>query len=52
MYLAAREHGVVEQLEDGGRVAVVLTDGGDVLRFHLMASVHYTTQDRSARLRL
>jgi hypothetical protein len=51
VYLAATEHGVVERLEDGGRVALVVTDGGDVLRFVLMASADYITVDRSARLR-
>jgi hypothetical protein len=52
IYLAAREGGVVESLEDAGRVAVVVTESGSVLRFQLMASAHYITQDRSARLAL
>jgi hypothetical protein len=52
IYLAAREAGTVEHLEDGGRVAVVVTESGSVLRFQLMASAHYITQDRSARLAL
>jgi hypothetical protein len=50
LYLAAREHGVVEYVEDGGRVVVVVTESGDALRFHLMASAHFITQDHSARL--
>lgn len=51
VYLAATEHGVVEALEDGGRVALVVTDHGELLRFVLMASADYLTEDRSARLR-
>jgi hypothetical protein len=51
LYLGATEYGVVERLEDGGRVAVVVTEHGEVLRFSLMASMHYITQDLSARLR-
>jgi hypothetical protein len=51
VWLGATEHGVVERLEDGGRVALVVTDDGDVLRFVLMASADYITADRSARLR-
>ena len=50
VYLAAREHGVVERVEDDGRALLVLTDGGTLLRFQLMASAHYITPDRSARL--
>jgi hypothetical protein len=52
LFLAAREPGVVESMEDGGRTAVVLTESGSVLRFQLMASAHYITADRSARLLL
>ena len=51
VYLASTEPGVVERLEDGGRVAIVVTEAGDVLRFVLMASADYLTVDRSARLR-
>ncbi|MDA0159929.1 hypothetical protein OM076_06630 [Solirubrobacter ginsenosidimutans] len=49
-YLAVAEHGVVERVEDGGRTVVVVTDRGELLRFHLMASAHYVTRDRAARL--
>jgi hypothetical protein len=50
VYLAAREHGVVERVEDDGRGLLVLTDSGSLLRFQLMASAHFITPDRSARL--
>lgn len=50
VWLSTREHGVVERLEDGGRVAIVVTESGEVLRFVLMASADYLTVDRSARL--
>jgi hypothetical protein len=51
LYLAASEHGVVVRVEDEGRVVVVVTEQGETLRFLLMASAHYVTRDRSARLR-
>jgi hypothetical protein len=51
VYLAATEDGVVVRVEDQGRVVVVVTEHGEILRFVLMASAHYVTQDRSARLR-
>jgi hypothetical protein len=51
VWLGATEHGVVERLEDGGRVAIVVTEHDEVLRFVLMASADYLTEDRSARLR-
>lgn len=51
VFLSTTEHGVVERLEDGGRVAIVVTEHGEVLRFVLMASADYLTVDRSARLR-
>jgi hypothetical protein len=51
LYLAATEDGVVVGVEDEGRVVVVVTEHGETLRFTLMASAHYVTQDRSARLR-
>ena len=49
-YLGTTETGVVERVEDEGRVIVVVTDTGNVLEFDLMASTHYFTRDRSARL--
>jgi hypothetical protein len=49
-YLSTSEPGVVERVEDEGRLVVVITDAGAVLEFHLMASAHYVTRDRSARL--
>jgi len=49
-YLGAVEAGTVERVEDGGRVLVVVTEADAVLEFHLMASAHYCTLDRSARL--
>jgi hypothetical protein len=51
LYLAATEEGVVVRVEDGGRAVVVVTEQGETLRFLLMASAHYVTQDRAARLR-
>ena len=51
LFLAVTEPGVVERVEDEGRVVVVLTERGELLHFHLMASAHYVTRDRSARLR-
>lgn len=51
LYLAATEEGVVVRLEEGGRAVDVVTEHGQTLRFQLMASAHYVTQDRSARLR-
>jgi uncharacterized protein YuzE len=51
LYLSATEHAVVERVEANGQVVVVLTEHGELLRFHLMASAHYVTRDRSARLR-
>ncbi len=50
IYLAASEHAVVERVDDAGRTVTVVTDGGAVLTFHLTASTHYLTRDRSARL--
>jgi hypothetical protein len=52
IYLATSEHGVVERIDDAGRTVTVVTDGGSVLEFHLNASAHFITRDRSARLRL
>jgi hypothetical protein len=49
-YLGTTETGTVERVEDDGRVIVVVTDSASVLEFHLMASAHYFTRDRSARL--
>jgi hypothetical protein len=49
-YLAASEAGVVERVEDAGHTVEVLTEQGELLRFHLMASAHYVTRDRAARL--
>ena len=51
LYLAVSERGVVERVEEDGREVVVLTERDELLRFHLMASAHYVTRDRSARLR-
>ena len=51
VYLATNEHGVVERIDDAGRTVTVVTDGGSVLEFHLMASTHFITRDRAARLR-
>jgi hypothetical protein len=51
LYLAAAEEGVVVRVEDEGRVVIVVSENGERLRFLLMASAHYVTQDRSARLR-
>lgn len=50
IHLAARESGVVERVGEGGRLVVVVTQSDSVLEFHLMASAHYVTQDRCARL--
>jgi hypothetical protein len=50
LYLALAEPGLVERVEDDGRTVVVLTEGGELLRFYLMASAHYVTRDRAARL--
>ena len=52
VWLGTTEQGVIERLEDEGRVAVVVTGDGEVLRFVLMASADYLTEDRSARLRV
>ena len=49
-YLGAVEAGTVERVEDGGRLLIVVTEADAVLEFHLMASAHYCTLDRSARL--
>ncbi|MDA0183118.1 hypothetical protein OJ997_22605 [Solirubrobacter phytolaccae] len=49
-WLGTTEPGVIERLEDEGRVAIVVTEAGEVLRFVLMASADYLTVDRSARL--
>ena len=49
-YLGSVEAGTVERVEDGGRRLVVVTEAEVVLEFHLMASAHYCTLDRSARL--
>ena len=49
-YLSTSEPGVVERVADDGRLLVVVTEAGAVLEFHLMASAHYVTRDRSARL--
>ena len=49
-YLGTTETGTVERVEDEGRVIVVVTESESVLEFHLMASTHYFTRDRSARL--
>jgi hypothetical protein len=50
LYLGTTEAGVVEIVEDEGRALVVVTEHDEVLRFHLMASMHYITPDHSARL--
>jgi hypothetical protein len=49
-FLGTAEVGIVERIEDDGRVIVVVTESESVLEFHLMASAHYFTRDRSARL--
>ncbi|WP_028064193.1 hypothetical protein [Solirubrobacter soli] len=49
-YLASTETGTVERIEDDGRSVVVVTESDAVLEFHLMASTHYFTRDRAARL--
>jgi hypothetical protein len=49
-YLGTTETGTIERIEDAGRMIVVVTDSAAVLEFHLMASTHYFTRDRSARL--
>jgi hypothetical protein len=49
-YLATTERGTVERVEDAGRTILVVTESEAVLEFHLMASTHYFTRDRSARL--
>jgi hypothetical protein len=51
-YLGAVETGRIERIEDGGRTMLVVTESDAVLEFHLMASVHYFTRDRAARLAL
>lgn len=50
VYLATNEQGVVERVDDAGRTVTVVTESGSVLEFHLMASTHFFTRDRSARL--
>jgi hypothetical protein len=52
VYLAAREAGVIELVEDEGRAVTVVTSDGEVLRFGLAASGHFVTADGSARLLL
>lgn len=52
VWLGTTELGVVEHLEQDGRVAIVVTEAGEVLRFVLMASADYWTVDRSARIRV
>jgi hypothetical protein len=52
VYLAAREPAVIEAVEDGGRAVTVVTEAGDVVRLRLIASGHFVTADRSARLEL
>ena len=52
LYLGAREAGVVERIENGGREVVVVTESDVVLRFHLMATAQFVTRDRSARLQV
>jgi hypothetical protein len=49
-YLSTSEPGVIERVQDDGESLVVITESGTVLEFHLMASAHYVTRDRSARL--
>lgn len=49
-YLAVTERGTVERVEEGGRVVIVISESGAMLEFHLMASTHFVTRDRSARL--
>lgn len=49
-YLASSERGVVESIDDGGRRVTVVTEHGSVLEFHLMASMVFSTRDRSARI--
>jgi hypothetical protein len=49
-YLASSEKGVIERIEGDGRSVVVVTQSDAVLEFHLMASAHYVTRDRAARL--
>jgi hypothetical protein len=53
VFLAVREHGVVETVEDDGRAVTVVTEEGAVLRFRLArGSAHYLAVDGSARLLL
>jgi hypothetical protein len=49
-YLATTEAGTVERVEEDGRRVIVVAESGAVLEFHLMASAHFVTRDRSARL--
>jgi hypothetical protein len=49
-YLGSTEMGTVERIDDGGRSVLVVTESDAVLEFHLMASAHYFTRDRAARL--
>ena len=49
-YLGAVETGTVERVVADGRVVTVVTETDAVLEFHLMASAHFWTLDRSARL--
>ena len=49
-YLASSEAGVVESVDETGRTVVVVTEHGTVLEFHLMASMVFSTRDRSARI--
>ena len=49
-FLGSTETGTVERIEDEGRMVVVVTESEAVLEFHLMASAHYFTRDRAARL--
>jgi hypothetical protein len=50
VYLAARERGTVEAVEDGGRTLVIVAESGKVLHFRLFASGHFMTADRGCRL--
>jgi hypothetical protein len=50
IYLNARELGVVEAVEDGGRALTVVTEEAAVLRFRLTATGSYVTADHTARV--
>ena len=44
VHLAEREPAVIESVEDGGRLLVVVTESGRVLRFRLAGNGHFVAE--------